>query len=104
MGVRNLVTPSHQESIDEEVFQQATLRSLRIRMGNSSDADDVPTIDTDYSYSLRVRPGNALLQARSVFGVMYGLESFVRHSASESTSVAPPGRAKCDERASVGTS
>ena len=56
----------------------ATLRALRIRMGNSSGADDAPTIDTDYSYSLRVRTADALLQAQSVFGVMYGLETFVQ--------------------------
>ena len=82
MGNRSL---SRQENIYEDVSQQDTLRALRIRVDSLSDADEVPTIDTDYSYSLRVRSGDASLQARSVFGVMYGLESFVqllqRHAA-----------------------
>ncbi len=82
MGNRSL---SRQENIYEDVSQQDTLRALRIRVDSLSAADEVPTIDTDYSYSLRVRSGDASLQARSVFGVMYGLESFVqllqRHAA-----------------------
>ena len=56
----------------------ATLRQLRVVVAELSDADAPPTVRTDYSYTLRVDlAGNATLAAPSVFGAIYGLESFV---------------------------
>ena len=56
----------------------AALRQLRVVVADLSDSDAVPNARTDYSYTLRVdRAGNATLAAPSVFGAIYGLESFV---------------------------
>lgn len=55
-----------------------SLRQLTVVVADLADADAPPTVRTDYSYTLRVGlAGNATLAAPSVFGAIYGLESFV---------------------------
>ena len=56
-----------------------SLRQLRVVVTQPSAADEQPpNVETDYSYELTVRNATAELRAPSVFGAIYGLESFAQ--------------------------
>jgi hexosaminidase len=53
------------------------LKELHVQIVSAT-AAELPTADTDYSFSLSVAEGTAAVSAVSVFGALAGLESFVQ--------------------------
>ena len=74
------------------------LRQLQVRVVDQTDADAPPTVRTNYSYTLGPH-GNATVAAAvaaaSVFGAIYGLESFFAPAAAASAPAGPNSRRCC---------